>query len=208
MRVLLTGFGPFPGAPTNPSANLVRALARRRRPALSGAERRVHVFATCYAAVDRDLPKLFAARPDVVLMFGLAGRRRGLSIETRARNARSLLFPDASGHRPPNGVIAAGEPAARRGGAPFSRLLSAARGTAFPARLSRDAGRYICNYLYWRALGEVRNGRPLVAFIHIPPIRRGSRRRAGRNAPPFIRLLAASETLLIALIAAQRRQSC
>ena len=39
MRVLLAGFGPFPGAPFNPSARLVKALARRRRPALAGIER-------------------------------------------------------------------------------------------------------------------------------------------------------------------------
>ena len=105
MRVLITGFGPFPGAPFNPSAALAKALARRRRPALAGIERATHVFATTYASVDRDLPKLFAQKPDIVLMFGVAGRRRQLCIETRARNAVSLLFPDAGGHRPRHGVI-------------------------------------------------------------------------------------------------------
>ena len=39
MRVLITGFGPFPGAPFNPSAALAKALARRRRPALAGIAR-------------------------------------------------------------------------------------------------------------------------------------------------------------------------
>ena len=87
-------------------------------------------------------------------MFGLAGRRRHLCIETRARNAVSLLFPDASGFRPKGGVIARGEPVALRGAAPFARLLGAARASAVPARLSRDAGRYLCNYAYWRALEQ------------------------------------------------------
>src|ERR1700731_4705599 len=63
MRVLITGFGPFPGAPFNPSAALAKALAHRRRPALAGIERVTHVFATTYASVDRDLPKLFAQKP-------------------------------------------------------------------------------------------------------------------------------------------------
>ena len=98
MRVLITGFGPFPGAPFNPSALLVKALARRRRPALADIELTTHVFATSYAAVDRDLPKLLAQKPDVVLLFGFAGRRRHLCIETRARNAVTLLFPDADRH--------------------------------------------------------------------------------------------------------------
>ena len=206
MRVLLIGFGPFPGAPVNPSELLVKSLARRRRPAFTEVDRRTHVFATTYAAVDRDLPKLLAAGPDVVLMFGLAGRRRQVCIETRARNAISLLFPDASGHRPERGVIAPGKSAARRGAAPFASLLGAVRARAVPARLSRDAGRYLCNYAYWRALERAHAGRPLVQFVHIPRVAVGPRRqRRGRHPPSLNALVAASERLLIALIAASRR---
>jgi len=161
MRVLLIGFGPFPGAPLNPSALLVKSLARRRRPAFAEIVRTSHVFTTTYAAVDRDLAKLRDPGADIVLMFGLAGRRRHLCIETRARNAVSLLFPDASGFRPQRGVIAPGEPAALCGAAPFARLLGAVRSSAVPARLSRDAGRYLCNYAYWRALA----GRWCSSFI-------------------------------------------
>ena len=108
MRVLITGFGPFPGAPFNPSARLVQALLRRRRPALDAIEIGTHVFATSYAAVDRELPKLLAQQPDVVLLFGLAGRRRHLCIETRAQNAVTLMFPDADGRKPDLDIIASG----------------------------------------------------------------------------------------------------
>jgi len=206
-RVLLIGFGPFPGAPFNPTAALVGALARRRRPALSGIDCRTHVLATVYAAADRDLPRLFAVKPDVVLMFGLAAGRRYLSIETRTRNAVSVLFPDASGYRPQRAVIAPGGPPSRRGGVPFAWLLGAARSRALPARLSRDAGRYLCNYAYWRALQHSKSGRPVVAFVHIPAVRvkPRRRRRSRRREPTLGRVLVAAEALLIALIAASRR---
>jgi pyroglutamyl-peptidase len=201
MRVLITGFGPFPGAPFNPSAALAIALARKRRPALAGIERVVHVFATTYASVDRDLPKLFAQKPDIVLMFGVAGRRRQLCIETRARNAVSLLFPDASGHRLRHGVIRLGGPPTLTGNAPIARLAGTA-GT----RLSRDAGSYLCNYAYWRALEQVRGTRPLVQFVHIPPVGTKPRpRRRAIRAPTLAQLLKPAEALLIALIAASRR---
>jgi pyroglutamyl-peptidase len=200
MRVLITGFGPFPGAPFNPSAALVKALLRRRRPALDRVEISAHVFATSYAAVDRDLPKLMAQQPDVVLLFGVAGRRRHLCIETRAQNAMTLLFPDADRRKPHDRSITPGAPVSRSGHAPFMRLLAAARGR-FPSRLSCDAGRYLCNYVFWQALQRTENGRPLVQFVHIPP--RKARRRSGKS-PHFSQLVAAAEGVLIALIAARR----
>ena len=206
MRVLLIGFGPFPGAPFNPSSVLVKSLARRRRPALANVIYTTHVIATTYAAVDRDLPKLFAQKPDVILMFGLAARRRQLCIETRARNAVSVLYPDASGHHPRRGVVVHGGPAVLPTAAPFADLLGAAKARDFPSRLSRDAGRYLCNYAYWRALERARGGRPLIQFVHIPPIRFSPRRqRAERHLLSFPPLVAAAEALLIALIAASRR---
>ena len=202
MRVLITGFGPFPGAPFNPSAALAMALARRRRPALAGIERATHVFATTYASVDRDLPKLLKQKPDIVLMFGVAGRRRQLCIERQARNAVSLLFPDASGHRPCHGVIKLHGPPTLTGNAPFARLAGAA-GTK--ARLSRDAGRYLCNYVYWRGLEQVRGPRPLVQFVHIPPLSVKPRRRRSKKPATLAQFLKPAEALLIALIAASRR---
>jgi pyroglutamyl-peptidase len=208
VHILLIGFGPFPGAPFNPSAALVKALARRRRPILADTVRTTHVLATTYAAVDRDLPGLFAEQPDIVLMFGLAGRRRHVSVETRARNAASVLFPDASGQRPPRNVIALGGPRARYGAAPTAYLLAALRACSVPARLSRDAGRYLCNYAYWRALERAHGGHPLVQFIHIPPLRFDARprRRLGRRRPLSLALLVpAAEKLLVALITASRR---
>jgi pyroglutamyl-peptidase len=208
MRVVIAGFGPFPGAPSNPSARLAEALARRRRPALAGIEIASHVFATAYDAVDRDLPKLLARKPDVLLIFGLAGRRREICIETRARNARSILFPDAHGYRPDHRAIEAGEIRALRGHAPFPQLLSAIRRTALPARLSRDAGAYLCNYAYWRTLQGVRDGRPLVQFVHIPWV--SSTPRTGtfkRGALPHSRLVSACEQLLLTLISVRRHSN-
>ena len=209
MRVVIAGFGPFPGASSNPSGRLAIALARRRRPALAaGVEITSHVFATAYAAVDRDLPKLLAQKPDVLLIFGLAARRPHICIEMRARNARSLIFPDVSGWRPVRAAIETGEACELKGNAPFAQLLHAVRRTSLPGRLSRDAGAYLCNYAYWRALQAVRGGRPLVQFVHIPSVNTTPRRASPLRSPPALsRLITAGENLLIALIAASRRSN-
>ena len=201
--VLITGFGRFPGAPFNPSGPLALALARRRRPAFADVQRAVHIFETSYAAVDRDLPKLVAKhKPDIVLMFGLAARTPFLRVETRARNAVSILFPDVTGFRPVERAIAPGQPALR-GRAPFACLLGAARASGARTRLSRDAGRYLCNYVYWRALEASRSG-TLAQFIHIPPISKTPRRPGAKRRPSHAALVRAGEAILLALLAAHR----
>ena len=56
LRILITGFGPFPGAPYNPTQPLVARLSRLRRPALGEVELSSHIFPVTYKAVDRELP--------------------------------------------------------------------------------------------------------------------------------------------------------
>ena len=58
LRILVTGFGPFPGAPYNPTQPLVARLMRLRRPAFADVELSSHIFPVTYKAVDRELPEL------------------------------------------------------------------------------------------------------------------------------------------------------
>ena len=202
--VLITGFGRFPGAPFNPSGPLALALAKRRRPAFDGMRRAVHIFETSYAAVDRDLPKLIGRhKPDIVLMFGLAARTPHVRIEMLARNVRSILFPDVTGYRPDERAILRGKEH-QRGAAPFVRLLGAAHTARVPVRTSRDAGRYLCNYVYWRALESSRSG-TLAQFIHIPWVPLVKRRPGRKKRMTHARLARSGEAILLALLAARRR---
>jgi pyroglutamyl-peptidase len=208
VTILVTGFGPFPGAPYNPTGPLVQRLARLRRPALADVTVVGHVFPTSYGAVDRELPTLIAHhRPDVLLMFGLAARTPHMRIETRARNALALL-PDVTGNALRGRVIAAGAAATLTMPAPASGLLAAALGARVPAALSRDAGRYLCNYLCWRAAeaaGQA-GGPRIAAFIHVPLARRGAQpRRAGKPRLSLDDLTRAGTRILMALAAAARR---
>jgi pyroglutamyl-peptidase len=205
--ILVTGFGPYPGAPFNPTGPLVVRLARLRRPRLADANIIPHVFPTSFSAVDRDLPALLAQhKPDALLMFGLAPRARVLRIEWRARNAVARR-PDAAGLLAPRQVIARGEPAALAMPAPAPRLLAAVRATRLPAAQSHDAGRFLCNYLAWCAAAAAgQNGGPaLAAFVHVPPVRRHARPRRGKTRLTGADLVRAGTRLLLTLTAAARR---
>jgi pyroglutamyl-peptidase len=204
--VLVTGFGPFPGAPFNPTGPLVERVARLRRPALADVKVIPHVFKTSYVAVDRDLPKLIARhKPDALLMFGLAPRAKTLRVETRARNT-SMLFPDISGQSPRRSSIVSGGPSAMPLPAHAHHLLAAARSARVPIAFSRDAGRYLCNYLCWRsAEATARNGPRLAAFVHIPPIARVARRPGKRPRLTLTDLSRVGSRFLVAIAAAARR---
>jgi pyroglutamyl-peptidase len=207
--ILLTGFGPFPGAPFNPTGPLVEMLARQCHRGFGNVRRVAHVFPTSYEAVDEQLPAVLAREePDVLLMFGLALRARTLRIETCARNALSLVTPDISGLLPEEATIAQNAPPTLPMTAPAQKLALAARATGVPAALSRDAGRYLCNYLCWRASEAAkRNGRPGVfAFIHVPRVNSAPRRQSRQRPPPFTLddLINAGEAILQAAVTAAR----
>jgi pyroglutamyl-peptidase len=204
--ILITGFGRFPGSPFNPSGPVAMRVARRRRPALADTRRIAHVFATRYDAVDCELPALLAReKPDIVVMFGVATRARHVRVEERARNRVSSLFPDAAGFRPAARTIAA-HAAPLRNPLPLARLVKAARSAGVVATRSRNAGTYLCNYVYWRALEAVAkpNGPALVIFIHVPPVglkKRPKRQRKGRRraAVTLADLVRAGEAVVLAM---------
>jgi pyroglutamyl-peptidase len=203
LRILITGFGPFPGAPYNPTMPLVARLTRLRRPAFSEIELSGHIFPVTYAAVDRELPRLLAKhRPHALLMFGLATRTRHLRIETRARNAVTMLWPDADHTSVRKGSIA-GSADAKMFGPHTAKLLRAAIGTGIDARASRDAGSYLCNYLSWRAIEAVNteNGPRLAAFVHVPLLPRdGVSQRMGTSRITLEQLVDAGEAMLMEMV--------
>jgi pyroglutamyl-peptidase len=194
--ILLTGFGPFPGAPHNPTGELVKRLARFRRPSLKLIH---HVFPTEYAAVDHDLPRLIAKhRPDALLMFGLHGRARTLRVETHARNVIGR-HRDAAGHYAQNRAIVPGIPH-RKMTTPAARLAQAAWRAGTPAVISRDAGSYLCNYLCWHATAATGSRLRLAAFVHVPPVSRKALRAGNRHLRP-IALEKAAKALVTELAA-------
>ena len=207
LRILVTGFGPFPGAPFNPTTPLVKRLTQLRRPSLDGVVLKTHIFDVTYQTIDRELPELIAEqRPQALLMFGLATRTAHLRIETRARNAVSTRFPDAGGHRAQRPSIVRGTDA-RPFGPHTANLLHAARATGIDARLSRDAGAYLCNYLSWRAIEATQepDGPALASFIHVPLVAQDGSASEGNSDITLEALVDAGEAMLMELVKLTRR---
>jgi pyroglutamyl-peptidase len=225
LRILVTGFGPFPGAPHNPTQPLVARLLRLRRPALGDVEISGHIFPVAYKAVDRQLPELIAkGRPQALLMFGLASRTQYVRVETRARNAVTTIWPDAEHARLRKGSIAP-ERDAMMFGPHTAKLLRAALGTGIDARASRNAGSYLCNYLSWRAIeatgarhdpeksepvfgkdhARMEAGPHLAAFIHVPLLARDGTAARRRDGITLEQLVDAGEATLMEMVKLTRQ---
>ncbi|MCP1837489.1 pyroglutamyl-peptidase [Bradyrhizobium sp. USDA 4524] len=207
LRILVTGFGPFPGAPFNPTMPLVKRLTALRRPAFDDVALSSHIFDVTYAAVDRELPELIAQhRPQALLMFGLAGRTGYLRIESRARNAVTTRFPDAGRQHARKGSIEGGADA-RLFGPQTEKLLRAVLATGIDARASRDAGSYLCNYLSWRAIEAVNhdNDLRLAQFVHVPPLAHDGTAAPGKSSITLEALVDAGEAMLMELVKLTRQ---
>ena len=180
-RLLITGFGPFPTVPDNPSARLARCLAASphlRR--ILGHTPDCLVLYTRYDALDTGLAPALARGPRAVLMIGVAARRSRVCVETRAVNRVSRLFPDASGAVGRSLAFDSDGPAQRRSAA-AAQVRVALRRAGLDAAASREAGRYLCNASYYRVLAT---GRPAL-FLHIPmpPRTRRPKPGGGRDRP-------------------------
>ncbi len=172
-RILVTGFGGFPGSPKNPTARLIAALGRSRaRFARAGLHLDLCILPVIHAGLAPRLAALAKElRPDAILHFGLAARRRTFCVEARALNRVSLLRRDASGAQAESRVALAGAPYCLKASVPVGRIAAALRRSGFDAAVSIDAGDYVCNETLYLSLS--RAYAPLIGFIHVPA--RGAR---------------------------------
>ena len=161
-RILVTGFGPFPGVPDNPTGGLVRSLPSH----LLGLKVHRWVLPVSWQrgpehlarAVDRVVPHL-------VLMLGVG---RANALELQAYN-RMDGRPDVDDElRLPGPIMPTrATDHALRCGWPVPELVGQMRGRGHELVVSRDAGRYLCNACFYRSF-EL----PATAgsgFLHVAP---------------------------------------
>lgn len=177
-RVLLTGFGRFPGAPANPSETIARKLDKFKRVDFrrSQIELTTAILPVVYGDVESVIENLLAEhKPDIVLHMGLAARRKNITLETIARNRLSRIHPDASGLNASHPVIDSDGPTARKARWPVARLTASLNHFGIATACSRDAGDYLCNQSLYLSLKK-HDG--FCGFVHLPLPRELQRRKA------------------------------
>ena len=165
--LLVTAFGAFPGAPSNPSAEAVADLERRWRGRFSrvGVTLATAVLPVVHAVAPLVDALVAREQPDAIVHLGLAARRRRVSVETRARNVVTTLKPDTHGAFAEGRAHRAGGAVALPSAWNAALLVAGLREAGIDAAASNDAGDYVCNAALWRSL---ESGAAPAVFIHVP----------------------------------------
>jgi pyroglutamyl-peptidase len=160
--VLVTGFEPFGGSTVNPSQQLVVALDGDVAKAL---------LPVSYArAADALRKAIVEHEPEVVICFGQADGRTGISIERFAHNLDEATTTD-NDEAPGSGApIDPGGPVAYPSSLPVDEVVAALREEGIPAAPSRDAGGFLCNHVFYvlmRTIEQQARG-TRGGFVHVP----------------------------------------
>lgn len=168
MKVLFTGFEPFGGENTNPSAVAVEQICLSPPP--NGVQWQALILPVEFRRSAALLQScIHSWQPDLVLCIGQAGGRPQISLEQVAINLLEARIPDNSGWQPSGEPIVETGPAAYFSTLPLKAIRQQLQHQGIPANISYTAGTYVCNALMYQLLHQLasmagcRGG-----FIHIP----------------------------------------
>jgi pyroglutamyl-peptidase len=166
--ILVTGFEPFGGETVNASWAAAQRLEGWRHGDF-GAVARVLPCAYDASAIEL-IRAIETLRPEALLMTGQAARRSLVSVERFARNVDDASAPDNAGVTRRAVKISNGARDRFESAAPVKAIARAIRVERIPARVSSNAGGFVCNHLYFAALQYLdgRGGSTRAVFVHLP----------------------------------------
>lgn len=208
LRVLITGFGPFPGIPENASEAFAPLFALRAAETFRQLRIACDILPTEWTGGPQRLQRrLDELQPHICLHFGVQGGASGLVLETIARNLAGDKS-DAAGVMPDGSELVRNGPHMLLPLAGPKRLLGEASRTGLPVAASVNAGNYLCNAIFYHSLlaARVTGRRRVVALIHLP-VRVGGAGRADdpvlhRSELPLDKALTGSFSILSGLTSA------
>lgn len=190
--VLLTGFGLFRDYSHNSSSEVVKALGATGIPGTRLVTQEVPVE---YGHVSTVVPDLWLKhKPDLVVHCGMHALAHTLIVENQARNG-GYCAADNRGTLPEQGLCCGCSPKDERLSTCFDLVALTeqlkAAGCPVPVETSSDAGRFLCEFIYFTSLRIS----PWTVFVHVPPI----------GEPYCVEQLASTVSKIVQLLLEQKR---
>jgi len=168
MKAILTGFEPFGDYKFNPTKDLASAYDGKKVGDIEivGLVLPAMYYEAFYALVE----KINDTNPDIILSTGLSSRVHKLRIEAVGKNIMDGKYPDAKQRKPSKEPIIPGCPDLYWVNSNSDSLADCLNDSGLPAKVSEDAGAFICESLIYLTSGYIRENGIMVrnAFLHTP----------------------------------------
>ncbi|XP_052792516.1 pyroglutamyl-peptidase 1-like [Mya arenaria] len=165
--VLVTGFGPFGEHHTNASWECVKQL--RELTLGEDVQLVTHQLPVVYTTVKQKVPDLWTEhKPDLVVHVGVSGVASELTLETRGHNT-GYDRPDVEGCAADGLCCVETADDCILAGIDMEAVCTVVNDSACKTKavISKDAGRYLCDFSFYSSLHI---NRDRCAFVHVPPI--------------------------------------
>lgn len=169
VKILLTGFEPFGDLEVNPSQVILEKILDRQTLC------NIHEISTAILPVSFDSAGSVIKRsiqefkPDIILSLGLSETSDSITLERKAINLKQNIEPQNARNKGLK-LILLGCPIIYKSTLPLERIYRLLKDRNIPVTLSDNAGRYVCNYVFYLACHQIKllenNGR--AGFIHVP----------------------------------------
>lgn len=162
-RLLVSGFGKFNGVEDNPTTVLVNRLQREN----VSVNRKFHIFEVSTKAVDSELVQEEGV---FCIHLGVNSKALKVNLELNAYNNMDFRVPDEQGYQPTECKINqdCDLDDALTSCIPLETIIGKLKDEGFNdehVEISKDPGRFLCNYIYYKSLLANR----FALFVHVPP---------------------------------------
>lgn len=169
MRVLISGFEPFGNHGLNPTALLIDEFNGNRIQYPSTLKIQTILLPVTFEDAFTCLNlRIEEFNPDVVICFGLAAGRAEINLEFVAQNIIDAEIQDNAGVQPKNTKIIESGHEMYHSTLPVQGLEGALQKAGIPVKISNSAGKYVCNYLFYRLMESNQDTERLCGFVHVP----------------------------------------
>lgn len=169
VKILLTGFEPFGDLEVNPSQVILEKILDRQTLC------NIHEINTVILPVSFDSAGSVIKRsiqefkPDIILSLGLSETSDSITLERKAINLKQNIEPQNARNKGPK-LILLGCPIIYKSTLPLERIYRLLKDRNIPVTLSDNAGRYVCNYVFYLACHQIKllENSGKAGFIHVP----------------------------------------
>jgi pyroglutamyl-peptidase len=168
--ILITGFEPFGGWSVNSSWEGVKKFNKVR------IKKYLVVVKQLPVSYSGSVTLLYKAihdlKPAAVICLGM-GAEGAIALEAKAKRECTSNYPDNSGDVRYRRHFRTNAPPSYNSRLPLKLIYSSLKRNGFKVRISRDAGGYVCNHVFYALVDYYSNRKATVGFIHVPPFKNG-----------------------------------